>query len=219
MEFDPDLFSTLKNIQNSTEVEKMELTFSTSYDNFGFEQVVDLIPNGVVIPVTSASRHEFIQAYLDWYLGTSVEQQFGPFYNGFFKVVTQDSIRLLNSEEVFKLICGIGEINIKELQESVVYENSSPQDPMIQWFWEIVHCFDEEQKKMLLKFTTGSDRSPLRGLSELNMVIMVQGLDDTRLPSAHTCFNHLVLPRYSSKEVLQAKLIQAILNHEGFGLS
>jgi ubiquitin-protein ligase E3 A len=47
---------------------------------------------------------------------------------------------------------------------------------------------------------------------------MVQGLDDTRLPSAHTCFNHLILPEYSSKVILKQKLLQAIQNHEGFGL-
>ena len=30
---------------------------------------------------------------------------------------------------------------------------------------------------------------------------MLHGLDDARLPSAHTCFNHLLLPDYSTIEV------------------
>jgi ubiquitin-protein ligase E3 A len=82
----------------------------------------------------------------------------------------------------------------------------------------VIHGLTGEQKKQFLMFVTGSDRSPLRGLGQLNFTITGTGLDDTRLPSAHTCFNDMILPRYSSKDILQQKLLQAIENHEGFGL-
>ena len=36
--------------------------------------------------------------------------------------------------------------------------------------------------------------------------------------SAHTCFNHLLLPEYSSLEVLREKLHYAMNHTEGFGL-
>lgn len=39
-----------------------------------------------------------------------------------------------------------------------------------------------------------------------------------RLPTSHTCFNHLLLPEYSSRDKLEAKLRAAILQSEGFGL-
>lgn len=67
-------------------------------------------------------------------------------------------------------------------------------------------------------FTTGSDRSPLKGLGQLNLVILKHGEDSERLPSAHTCFNHLLIPCYSSKEKLYNKLVNAINNCEGFGM-
>jgi hypothetical protein len=38
------------------------------------------------------------------------------------------------------------------------------------------------------------------------------------LPTAHTCFNHLLLPEYSSKEKLERMLLMALDNAEGFGL-
>ena len=44
------------------------------------------------------------------------------------------------------------------------------------------------------------------------------GGDSDRLPSAHTCFNHLLLPEYSSKDKLQERLLAAIDNAEGFGM-
>lgn len=44
------------------------------------------------------------------------------------------------------------------------------------------------------------------------------GGDSDRLPTAHTCFNHLLLPAYTSKEVLQERLRTALEYAEGFGL-
>lgn len=42
--------------------------------------------------------------------------------------------------------------------------------------------------------------------------------DDARLPAAHTCFNQLDLPQYSSRAILREKLAYAIhQGAEGFG--
>jgi hypothetical protein len=56
------------------------------------------------------------------------------------------------------------------------------------------------------------------GLGSVRLYIGRHGEDSERLPSAHTCFNHLLIPEYSSKEKLQQKLLLAITNSEGFGL-
>jgi HECT-domain (ubiquitin-transferase) len=42
--------------------------------------------------------------------------------------------------------------------------------------------------------------------------------DPELLPEAHTCFNHLVIPNYPSKEKLREKLLLAMENSEGFGI-
>lgn len=39
-----------------------------------------------------------------------------------------------------------------------------------------------------------------------------------RLPTAHTCFNVLLLPEYSNKEKLEERLLKAVSNAKGFGL-
>jgi hypothetical protein len=49
-------------------------------------------------------------------------------------------------------------------------------------------------QKRLLFFATGSDRVPIKGLANLPFVISRNGSDSSRLPTAHTCFNHLLLP-------------------------
>jgi hypothetical protein len=44
------------------------------------------------------------------------------------------------------------------------------------------------------------------------------GPDSDLLPTAHTCFNVLLLPEYASKEKLRERLAVAMANAEGFGL-
>lgn len=63
-----------------------------------------------------------------------------------------------------------------------------------------------------------SDRVPIKGLGNLTFVISRAGPDSDSLPSAHTCFNHLLIPDYSSKAKLEEKLRVAIRNSKGFGL-
>jgi hypothetical protein len=93
-EFEPDLYATLRNIQKAENVDSMNLTFSTSYDNFGMEQVVEFKAGGASIGVTNQNKQEFVDLYVDWYLNRSVESQFTPFYKGFYKVISHESIRV-----------------------------------------------------------------------------------------------------------------------------
>ena len=48
------------------------------------------------------------------------------------------------------------------------------------WFWEVIHLFDEEQKRRFLFFCTGSDRAPIKGLGSMNFIIMKHGIDSDR---------------------------------------
>lgn len=82
----------------------------------------------------------------------------------------------------------------------------------------MLHEFNEEQKRKFLKFTTGTDRVPIKGLGNMQFVITRSGPDSERLPTAHTCFNHLLIPEYDSKEKLKAKLEFAMENDRGFGM-
>jgi ubiquitin-protein ligase E3 A len=70
-----------------------------------------------------------------------------------------------------------------------------------------------------LSFSTGSDRAPVNGLKAMKFFIVKDEVDDDmKLPSSHSCFNHLVLPNYSSKDILRQKLMMAIENSTGFGM-
>ena len=75
-----------------------------------------------------------------------------------------------------------------------------------------------DEKKKFLFFTTGADRAPMAGLGSLVLTVQRSGPDTDRLPTAHTCFNTLLLPEYGDQEKLRVKLLLAIQNAQGFGL-
>lgn len=86
------------------------------------------------------------------------------------------------------------------------------------WFWDVVAELGEEGRAKLLSFACGSSRLPAEGFAGLRppFNVQVEG-EASQLPSAHTCFNQLCLPAYTSKEALEGKLKVAIENNEGFG--
>lgn len=45
---------------------------------------------------------------------------------------------------------------------------STPTPQVVRWFWETVHAMDDDGKRRLLFFVTGSDRVPIKGLAHLN---------------------------------------------------
>ena len=110
-------------------------------------------------------------------------------------------------------------MDFKDLKRGTEYEDGFDEDDaVVADFWEVVLAYDEEQKRSFLKFVSGSDRAPIDGLSTMGFKISKNGDDDERLPSAHTCFNHLLLPHYSGIDIMRKKLMLAIENSEGFGL-
>ncbi|XP_042313963.1 ubiquitin-protein ligase E3A isoform X2 [Sceloporus undulatus] len=110
-------------------------------------------------------------------------------------------------------------LDFQALEETTEYDGGYTRDSLIiREFWEIVHAFTDEQKRLFLQFTTGTDRAPVGGLGKLKMIIAKNGPDTERLPTSHTCFNVLLLPEYSSKEKLKERLLKAITYAKGFGM-
>ena len=127
---------------------------------------------------------------------------------------------LFGYEEVEALICGQRELNFEELRDSAIYSSGYQlSQPMMQWLWEIVlEEWQDDKRRQLLTFATGSDRAPVNGLKSLKFYIIKDGQDDQRLPSSHTCFNQLVIPQYSRNEILRERLQTAVENATGFGM-
>jgi len=222
-ELDIGLYEGLKQLQvyKNNDIEDIfDLNFEISYENYdGAKKTHSLIPNGKDVTVTLANRDQYIAFYLEYLFTSSVVRQFESFRNGFFDVCSANAISLFDSSELLLLICGSPFLDFKELEKGSTYGEGYHRDhETIRQFWRVVNKFDEKQKKNLLAFATGSDRSPIGGLKELHFYITKYGEDSELLPTSHTCFNHLELPQYNSEDKLSSKLEKAILNSVGFGL-
>jgi len=200
------------------DVSEMEVNFQISYDYFGAKMTHDLVPDALNVLVTNANRGEYVRRYVNYLLVESVTAQFEAFKKGFSTVVASQAISLLQPEELQLLICGSPELNFIELEKAAIYDNGYDRNhPTIKFFWSVVHAFTSDEKKKLLSFSTGSDRAPIGGLGRLHFVI-TQSPDSDRLPTAHTCFNHLILPAYATIEKLERLMRAAIANSQGFGM-
>ncbi|KAI4825591.1 hypothetical protein CgunFtcFv8_013583 [Champsocephalus gunnari] len=84
-------------------------------------------------------------------------------------------------------------------------------------FWEVFDDLTEDQKKAFLWFVTGFERVPVLDLEKFKMKIkdqQVQGPPDQFYPKAHTCFSDLELPLYSTKEIMQTRLTEALSSNK-----
>lgn len=179
---------------------------------------IDLKPQGGDIPVTNENRQEYVDLYVKWVFESSIQDQFDPFYRGFHLVCDGYAPKMCRPEELEQLICGSRVLNFDELKEETEYVGFSESSPQIRWFWQIALGMNEDEKKKLMQFVTGSDRAPIEGLRSQPFRIQRNGPDSDRLPTSHTCFSVLMLPEYSSKDKLKRQLMTAIQNSQGFGL-
>eukprot|EP01017_Pseudomicrothorax_dubius_P045945 TRINITY_DN8029_c0_g3_i1.p1 TRINITY_DN8029_c0_g3~~TRINITY_DN8029_c0_g3_i1.p1 ORF type:complete len:322 (-),score=81.09 TRINITY_DN8029_c0_g3_i1:88-1053(-) len=220
-EIDPVLHNSLeKLLEFEGDIENsLCLTFSVEEEVYGAIQSFELIPGGRETAVTQENKVSYVKSYVDWYLNKSIEKQFTPFLKGFYKVVTGNIIKIFTPRELNVLICGSQKLDFNELERAMEYEDGFDKDSqVIKDLWAILHSFNEEQKKKFLFFCTGTDRAPIQGLGSLRFIVSRWGPDSDKLPTAHTCFNHLLLPEYSSREKLREKLLTAMNYSEGFGL-
>lgn len=222
MQYDPQVAKSLKAIltyDGDDFKEVMGLNFTVEYDSWGAKVHEELKEGGKEIEVTNENKHEYVDLYVDFILNKSVEKWFNSFKKGFDKCCGGEVLSMLEPEDLEMIICGSKVLDFKELKKVTVYQDGfTAESQTVKNFWEVIDEFNEEEKKKFLFFCTGCDKAPINGLGDMKFYISKHSDNDDLLPSVHTCFNHLLLPDYSSKEILKAKLTKAIYNSEGFGL-
>ena len=104
----------------------------------------------------------------------------------------------------------------------------SDQDTLIIWFWKILESFDQDQLASFLFFITGSltesvalfnisylsliffigcSKLPAGGFKDFRVKLLKSNAEIDSFPIAHTCFNQIDLPEYSSEKIMKEKII------------
>lgn len=229
---DPDYYKNLKWMLENDVSDIPDLTFSMDPDEekhilYEKTEVTDyeLKPGGRNIRVTEETKHEYVDLVADHILTNAIRPQITAFLEGFNELVPKELVSIFNDKELELLISGLPEIDLADLKANTEYTGYTAASNIIQWFWEVVEGFSKEDRARLLQFVTGTSKVPLEGFKALQGISGPQKFQihkaygaPERLPSAHTCFNQLDLPEYSSKEQLQDRLLLAIHEaSEGFG--
>ncbi|XP_051186843.1 E3 ubiquitin-protein ligase UPL1 isoform X2 [Lolium perenne] len=229
---DPAYYRNLKWMLENDISDVLDLTFSMDADEeklilYEKAEVTDceLIPGGRTIRVTEENKHEYVDRVAEHRLTTAIRPQINAFMEGFNELIPRELISIFNDKEFELLISGLPDIDLDDLKANTEYSGYSIASPVIQWFWEIVQGFSKEDKARFLQFVTGTSKVPLEGFSALQGISGPQRFQihkaygsTNHLPSAHTCFNQLDLPEYTSKDQLQERLLLAIHEaNEGFG--
>ena len=188
-----------------------------------------------------------MRRYCHWLVNESVEPQFAAFLRGFSRVIPKHLLHSLKPHQLERLMAGPRSFAMRDLKQRIVYEgwdcvrrhrrSRSDDDaegeeeeveeelddpsthPTIVALWHTLDSLSAEEQRRFLMFVTGSMRPPVNGLASMRVTVQRAGPDSLNLPSSHTCFNTLLLPDYSSGEKLRERLLRALQECEGFGLS
>ncbi|XP_067305477.1 E3 ubiquitin-protein ligase HACE1 isoform X2 [Pseudorasbora parva] len=196
----------------------LELTFSVETDVFGTMEEVPLKPGGIAIQVTQDNKAEYVQLVTELRMTRAIQPQINAFLQGFHTFIPPSLIQLFDEYELELLLSGMPEIDVMDWKRNTEYTSGYDlQEPVIQWFWEVVENLTQEERVLLLQFVTGSSRVPHGGFAFLmggsglqKFTIAAVPYTSNLLPTSSTCINMLKLPEYPSKDVLRDRLLVAL---------
>jgi E3 ubiquitin-protein ligase HERC2 len=164
--------------------------------------------------ITFENRLEYVRLALNFRLH-EFDEQIKAVRDGMSKVVPVPLLSLFSGFELETMVCGSPDIPLNLLKSVATYKGVDSSAPLIQWFWEVMEDFTNQERSLFLRFVWGRTRLPrtiadFRGRDFVIQILDKYNPPDHFLPESYTCFFLLKMPRYSCKHVLQQKLKYAI---------
>ncbi|XP_076284957.1 E3 ubiquitin-protein ligase HERC2 isoform X1 [Lasioglossum baleicum] len=164
--------------------------------------------------ITPANKHEYVRLALNYRLH-EFDAQVAAVRDGMSKVIPVPFLALFSGTELETMVCGSPDIPLTLLKSVATYKGIEANAPLIQWFWEVMEEFSNQERSLFLRFVWGRTRLPrtiadFRGRDFVLQVMDKYNPPDRYLPESYTCFFLLKMPRYSCKQVLCQKLKYAI---------
>ncbi|KAF5270348.1 hypothetical protein FQR65_LT05536 [Abscondita terminalis] len=164
--------------------------------------------------ITHENRLEYVRLALNFRLH-EFDEQVKAVRDGLSRVIPVPLLSLFNAYELETMVCGSPDIPLSLLKSVATYKGIDGNAPLIQWFWEVMEEFSNQERSLFLRFVWGRTRLPrtiadFRGRDFVIQVLDKYSPPDHFLPESYTCFFLLKMPRYSCKLVLQEKLKYAI---------
>ncbi|KAL3906202.1 MAG: hypothetical protein SGARI_004107 [Bacillariaceae sp.] len=234
--FDQELYRNMLWVRENSGVESLSLDFTIQQrDAEGKITTVELKPGGSELIVDDGNKEEYLKLMLKYRMFDSVSEQLSYVLKGLYDVFPKTLLAVFDYQELELLLCGVPEIDVEDWKghtdvKYLDYDNPLKSElNVIGWFWETILSFPQEHRARLLQFVTGTSRVPVEGFKALmsndgrvrrfGIQIVGRGIPPTGLyPKAHTCFNRIDIPLYTSKEELE-KYLTLVINMEITGFS
>ncbi|KAF4518156.1 hypothetical protein B566_EDAN007847 [Ephemera danica] len=222
---DSEFHQSLLWIKENDITDLLDLTFAVTEEVFGQVVERELKLGGRNIGVTEKNKKEYLERVVRWRLERGVAEQTESLVRGFYEVVDPRLVSVFDARELELVIAGTAEIDLADWRKNTEYRSGYHDNhPVIQWFWQAIERFSNEQRLRLLQFVTGTSSIPYEGFAALRgstgprkFCIEKWGKPNS-LPRAHTCFNRLDLPPYPTPEILYEKLLLAVEETSTFGI-
>eukprot|EP00003_Mantamonas_plastica_P023962 TRINITY_DN439_c1_g1_i2.p1 TRINITY_DN439_c1_g1~~TRINITY_DN439_c1_g1_i2.p1 ORF type:complete len:585 (+),score=179.51 TRINITY_DN439_c1_g1_i2:251-2005(+) len=169
---------------------------------------VELVPDGRNVAVTFDNCLEYTKLVEKARLA-ECDEQVRAIGRGIASIVPSTVLQLMTWRELEVVVCGSPHIDVDQLRRNTKYKDFVETDKTIQFFWQVLEEFSDDERSLFLRFVYGRDRLPGRDDDRLK-VCRQPGSDG--LPRAATCFFQLFLRDYESPESLKKELLIAITN-------
>ncbi|ANQ05773.1 Uncharacterized protein PCOAH_00000390 [Plasmodium coatneyi] len=194
-------------------VEDLMLDFTL----LGSDPPVELIPNGANIAVNNENLDLFINKTIEYSLYEGIKFQIWAFRFGFSTIAPLLCTNIFDEEEICEYLFGSNIENDEHwtklhLSTYIKPDHGYTNDSVtFITLIEILSEFNKEERKLFVKFCTGTSALPNKGFAALKPLMkVVKKEDNNDLPSVMTCTNYLKIPDYKNKEKLRNRLLYAI---------
>uniref|UniRef100_A0A6T5VL12 HECT-type E3 ubiquitin transferase n=1 Tax=Leptocylindrus aporus TaxID=1398097 RepID=A0A6T5VL12_9STRA len=216
--------------ESGGDVTDLYLDFTVTEEVMGESKVIELVPDGSSLEVTNENVGEFMEGNLRHRVLDVTKKQTMSILLGFYDVIPESLMTIFDFNELELLMCGKPNIDMEDWQQNTEYsgefEICQSNHQVVDWFWQIVEDYDSSMKARLLQFSTGTSGVPSRGFSVLQgndgnvRPFTLHGvmLDQCLYPRAHTCFNRIDLPLFTSREDLEEKLKFSVMMESTFDM-
>lgn len=177
---------------------------------------IALKPHGERIELTFNNKDEYLRLAEAARLAEA-STQLHAIRRGLAEVVPVSLLNLCSWQDLEWRVCGRPQIDIKLLKRHTTYSGVSPAMPHIKYFWQVLKSLSQTDRRAFVRFAWAQERLPGDDQeferTQTRMLIkpfMGTSHPDSTFPKADTCFFNLMLPEYSSPEVLRERLLFAI---------
>ncbi|KAI5699704.1 hypothetical protein M8J75_007266 [Diaphorina citri] len=213
MEIDQNFITVLSNMTQmpGEEVNALQMPFSTASSSNQFYVHLNPFENDI----TESNIRQYVVLVLQFRLH-EFDERIHYVRKGLYQVIPVPLLHLFSGAEIETLVCSTPEISVDVLKQVTFYKDEmNVTTPQIIWFWEVLEEMSNQDRVLFIRFVSGRSRLAKSAREFRGLKFEIQFLDrdcdpDTLFPESSTCFFLLRLPRYTNKDTLKHKLVEAI---------